>query len=193
MTWLVAGLVLFLGIHSVRIFADGFRNAQIARLGPNRWKGLYSIVSLAGFALIVWGFGQARQHPVVLWTPPSWTHYATAALALVAFILIAAAYVPGNRIKPAIGHPMIAGVKTWAFGHLLSAFALAGFVLFGAFFIWAIVDFAASRRRDRVAGTVYPPGSAARDALTCIVGAVAWIVFAFWLHGPLIGVAPFGA
>jgi uncharacterized membrane protein len=119
-------------------------------------------------------------------------HYATAALVLLAFILIAAAYVPGNRIKSAIGHPMIAGVKTWAFGHLLSAFSLAGFVLFGAFFVWAIVDFAASRRRDRVAGIVYPPGSAARDALTCAIGFAAWFVFAFWLHGPLIGVAPFG-
>lgn len=192
MILLIIGLVVFLGVHSVRIFGDGFRSVQIARLGPNPWKGLYSLVSLAGFALIVWGFGEARQHPVFLWTPPFWMHYATTVFALLAFILIAAAYVPGNRIKPAIGHPMVAGVKTWAFGHLLSAFSLAGFVLFGAFFVWAILDYAASRRRDAAAGVVYPAGTASRDALTCAVGAAAWFVFAFWLHGPLIGIAPFG-
>ena len=192
MTWLIAGLVIFLGVHSLRIFGDGFRSAQIARLGPNLWKALYSLVSLAGFALIIWGFAEARQNPVFVWTPPFWMHYATMVLVLLAFILIAAAYVPGNRIKAAIGHPMVAGVKTWAFGHLLSAFSLAGFVLFGAFFVWAILDYAASRRRDRAAGVVYPAGTAAGDALTCAVGAATWFVFAFWLHGPLIGVAPFG-
>ncbi len=192
MTLLIAGLVVFLGVHSVRIFGDGFRSAQIARLGPNVWKALYSLASIAGFALIVWGFARSRQHPVFVWTPPFWMHYATTALTLLAFVLIAAAYVPGNRIKPAIGHPMVAGVKTWAFGHLLSAFSLAGFVLFGAFFVWAVLDYAASRRRDTAAGVVYPAGTAVGDALTFAVGAIAWYVFAFWLHWPLIGVAPFG-
>ena len=122
-----------------------------------------------------------------------WTHYATAALTLLAFVLIAAAYVPGNRFKATIGHPMVAGVKTWALAHLLSAFTLAGVVLFASFFVWAILDFSASRRRDRAAGTTYPPGSTKGDALTCFAGFVAWMAFAFWLHRPLIGIAPFGA
>jgi len=193
MAWLIAGLVVFLGVHSVRVFADGFRTAQIARMGPQVWKGVYSIVSIAGFVLLVWGYGQARQSDVVLWTPIPAMRYATMLLTLLAFVLIAAAYVPGNRFKARIGHPMIAGVKTWAFAHLLSEFTLAGLVLFGTFFVWAIVDFSAARRRDRAAGTIYPPGRASRDALTCAIGLVAWAVFALWLHRLLIGVAPFGA
>jgi uncharacterized membrane protein len=191
--WLIAGLIAFLGVHSVRIFADGFRSAQIARRGLNAWKMFYTLVSLAGFALIIWGYGQARLDHVFMRTPPVSMRYATMVLTLLAFILIAAAYVPGNRIKAAVGHPMVAGVKTWAFGHLLSAFSLAGLVLFGTFFVWAIVDYMSLRRRDRAAGVVYPPGSGARDVLTCAVGTIAWFVFAFWLHGPLIGVALFAS
>jgi uncharacterized membrane protein len=191
--WLIVGLVVFLGAHSVRIFADGFRTAQIARLGLQRWKGIYTLVSIAGFVLLVWGFGQARQAPVVLWTSMAWTHYVTASLTLPAFVLVAAAYVPGNRIKAKIGHPMVAGVKTWAFAHLMSAFTLADVVLFGSFFVWSVLVYISSRGRDRAAGTTYPPGTAARDAVTCAVGGVAWILFGFWLHEILIGYAPFGA
>jgi len=192
MTWLVAGLVVFLGAHSVRIFADDFRAAQIARIGPNRWKGIYTLVSLAGFVLLVWGFGQARQAPVLLWASTVWTHYVTALLTLPAFVLVAAAYVPGNRIKAKIGHPMVAGVTTWAVAHLMSAFTLADVVLFGSFLAWSVLDYTSLRRRDRAAGTTCPPGTAARDALTCAIGGVAWLVFAFWLHDALIGFSPFG-
>jgi len=193
MIWLVAGLIVFLGTHSVRIFANDFRTAQIARLGLPRWKGLYTLVSIAGFVLLVWGFGQARQSPVLLWTSTPWTHYATILLTLPAFALVAAAYVPGNRIKAKIGHPMVAGVMTWSFAHLLSAFMLADVVLFGSFFVWSVLVYMSSRRRDRAAGTVSPPGTAARDAVTFAVGAVAWFVFGFWLHEALIGYAPIGS
>lgn len=192
MTWLVAGLVVFLGVHSVRMYADGFRTAQMARMGPSGWKILYTLVSLAGFVLLVWGFGQARQAPVVLWPSMGWTRYVTALLTLPAFVLVAAAYVPGNRIKAKVGHPMVAGVKTWAIAHLISAFTLADVVLFGSFLAWAVLDYMSLRRRDRAAGTTYPPGTAARDALTCAVGGVAWLVFALWLHDRLIGFSPFG-
>ena len=73
MTLLILGLVLFLGVHSTRIVADGWRSAQLARLGERAWKGLYSLVSIAAFVVLVWGYGQARQQPVVLWSPPVWT------------------------------------------------------------------------------------------------------------------------
>lgn len=192
MTTLIAGLVLFLGAHSVRIFADGWRSAQIARAGAGAWKAIYSIVSLAGFAMIVWGYGQARLAPVDLWFPPAWTRHAAALLTLPAFVLLAAAYVPGTRIKAAVGHPMVAGVKLWAFAHLLSNGRLGDVVLFGAFLAWAIADFIASRRRDRAAGTRYPAGPISRDVLAAAIGVVAWAVFAFALHGWLIGVRPFG-
>jgi uncharacterized membrane protein len=129
---------------------------------------------------------------VVLYSPALWTRHVAAPLTLLAFILIAAAYVPGTRIKARIGHPMIAGVKAWALAHLLANGNLADVVLFGSFLVWAIVDFIASRRRDRVAGTVYATGPVMRDVSAVVIGLVAWAVFAFWLHGPLIGVRPFG-
>jgi len=103
MTWLTLGLVLFLGVHSVRIFADGFRTNTIARIGAGPWKGLYTLVSLAGFALIIWGYGLTRGEPP-LWVPPPWTRPVTTVLMVLSFVLIAAAYVPGNGIKARIGH-----------------------------------------------------------------------------------------
>jgi uncharacterized membrane protein len=192
MTLLIAGLVLFLGIHSVRIFADDWRNAQFARLGEKRWKGLYSLVALIGFVLIVYGFGLARQSPVVLYTPPAWGRHVAALLVLPAFILIAAGNMRGTRMKAALGHPMVLGTKVWAFAHLLANGTLADVVLFGSFLVWAVADYASARRRDRVAGVVYPAGAWSRDALAVVVGAVAWAVFGFWLHGWLFGVRPFG-
>jgi uncharacterized membrane protein len=140
MTLLLVGLVVFLGVHSLRIYADSWRTRQVARIGEQRWKSIYSVVSLAGFALLVWGYGVARGTPVVLWTPPLWTRHLASVLTLPAFVLLAAAYVPGNRIKAAVGHPMIAGVKVWAFSHLLANGNLADVVLFGAFLAWAIAD-----------------------------------------------------
>jgi uncharacterized membrane protein len=188
MTLLVAGLVLFLGAHSVRIVADGWRTAMIARIGRNPWRGLYSLVSLVGLVLIVYGYGQARLAAIDVWAPPGWTRYATSLLVLPAFVLIVAGNLPGTRIRARLGHPMVLGTKLWALAHLLSNGTLADVVLFGAFLVWAVVDYGASRRRDREAGTTYPPGTAGRDVAAVAIGIVAWVVFGYWLHGPLIGV-----
>lgn len=192
MTLLILGLVLFLGVHSTRIVADEWRAATIRRIGEMPWKGLYSLLSIAGFALIVIGYGLARQSPVVLYTPPVWTRHLAALLTIPAFVLVVAAYVPGNAIKRAIGHPMVAGVKTWALAHLLANGTLADVLLFGSFLVWAVLSFVAARRRDRAAGTIYPLGPGTRTIVTIAVGIAAWAVFAFVLHRPLIGVAPFG-
>jgi uncharacterized membrane protein len=191
MTVLLLGLLIFLGAHSVRIFADGWRSRQIAQRGEGAWKGAYSLVSAVGLALIVWGYGSARAQPVVLWIPPVWGRHLAGLLNLAAFVLLAAAYVRGNTIKAKLGHPMVLGVKVWAFAHLLANGTLNALVLFGAFLAWAITDFASARRRDRKAGIVYPAGSLARDAITAVIGILAWAAFAFLLHGWLIGVRPF--
>jgi len=192
MTLLLLGLALFLGVHSTRIVADGWRTATIARVGAMPWKGIYSLLSIAGFVLLVIGYGAARQAPVVLFAPPVWTRHLAALLTLPAFVLLVAAYVPGNAIKRAVGHPMMAGVKVWALAHLLANGTLADLLLFGTFLAWAVLGYIAARRRDRAAGTTYPPGPGSRTAITVVVGLVAWAVFAFALHRPLIGVAPFG-
>lgn len=191
MTVLILGLLLFLGVHSTRIVADDWRTAQLRRLGEGPWKGLYSLLSIAGFALIIWGFGLARQQPVVLWTPPAAMQYAAGLLTLIAFVLLAAAYVPRNAIKASVHHPMVLAVKTWAFAHLMAAGTLADLVLFAAFLVWAVVCFIAARKRDRAAGTRYPAGTAGGTAAAVVIGAAVWTGFAFWLHGVLIGVRPF--
>lgn len=192
MTLLILGLVLFLGVHSVRVLGEDGRNALRARLGEGGYKGLYTLVSLAGFALIVWGYGAARQAPVQLWVPPVWTRHLAAVLTIPAFVLLVAAYVPGNSIKARLHHPMVLGIKTWAFAHLLANGMLAQALLFGSFLVWAALSFRAARQRDRLAQVVYAPGRLGPTLVTVAVGLVAWAAFAFWAHGALIGVRPFG-
>ena len=190
--YLILGLVLFLGIHSGRIVAGDWRDAQVARLGLLQWKGVYALVSALGLGLIIWGYGLARAEPVVLWLPPVWTRHVAALLTVPAFILLVAAYLPGSQIKARIGHPMVAGVKIWALAHLLANGSLADAILFGAFLVWAVASFASSRRRDRIAGRSYAAQGWSRDAAVAGIGLAAWAGFAFWGHTWLIGVKPFG-
>ena len=190
--YLLAGLILFLGVHSTRMLADEWRIRSIARIGAKPWKGLYALASLAGFVLLVWGFGVARQQPVQLWSPPVGMRHLASALTWVAFVLLAAAEVPGNHIKARLHHPMLLGTKVWALAHLLANGTLAGVLLFGSFLIWSVILFASSRRRDRRLAVVYAPGTAARTAIVLVTGTLAWAVFAFWLHGLLIGIRPIG-
>ena len=192
MSYLVLGLVLFLGVHSVRIVADGWRTQMRARLGEGAWKGLYSVASVVGLVLVVWGYGLARQQPVVLWNPPVGMRHAASLLTLIAFVLLAAAYVPRNVFKAKLHHPMVLSVKVWALAHLISNGNLADVVLFGGFLLWAVLDFRAARQRDRAQGMVYAPGTAAGTVIAVAVGTAAWAGFAFWAHAWLIGVAPMG-
>ena len=190
--YLMAGLLLFLGVHAMRVFANDWRSRMRTRIGAGSFKGIYSVASLAGFVLLVWGYGVARRQPVVLWNPPVAMRHVATLLTLFAFVLVAAAYVPGNQIKARLHHPMVLGVKVWALAHLLANGTLADVLLFGSFLVWAIVLFAASRRRDRREGAMYAPGTAGATGITVVVGVLAWAAFAFWLHRVLMGVAPFG-
>jgi uncharacterized membrane protein len=192
MTLLILGLLLFLGVHSTRIVAESWRGRFIAQRGEMAWKGLYTVVSIAGFALIIWGYGQARLQPVVLWASPTWTRHLAALLTLPAFVFLVAAYVPGNAIKAKLKHPMVLGVKVWALAHLLANNTLADLLLFGGFLVWAVLSFRAARGRDRANGTVYAPGRALPTAIAVLAGLAAWAFFAFWAHGAWIGVKPFG-
>ncbi|MBL8225129.1 MAG: NnrU family protein [Chromatiales bacterium] len=192
MLLLTLGLILFLGTHSVRIVADDWRATQIRRFGEGTWKGIYSLVSAAGLALVGAGYGIARSQPALLWSPPAALRHVSAVLVLIAFVLTAAAYVPGNRIRGRIGHPMVAGVTAWAAAHLMANGALHATLLFGAFLGWAALAYLSARRRDDRAGLIPAAGSLAGDAATLAGGVFGYAIFAFWLHARLIGVAPFG-
>jgi uncharacterized membrane protein len=191
MIWLILGLLVFLGVHSVRIVADPWRTRMIARIGLNHWKGLYSLASLAGFVLLVIGYGEARRLGLPLYDPPPFTRHIAALLMLPSMVLLVATYVSRNHFKARFGHPMLLAVKLWALAHLLSNGRAAEVILFGAFLAWAVADFIAARRRDRAAGTVYPPGEGVRTVIVLIAGTALWVVFAAVLHQWLIGVAPF--
>lgn len=190
MTLLIVGLLVFLGVHSTRMIAGNWRERMISRIGVGPWKGLYALLSIAGLVAIVIGYGQTRADPVHVWAPPLWTAHLAIALTLPAFVLLVAAYVPRNRLRAWLGHPMLAGVKLWALAHLISNGRLGDIVLFGAFLAWAVADFVVSRRRDRARGTGPAPGRLLGDVLTVVIGLALWALFAYWLHALWIGVDP---
>ncbi len=190
MAVMIVGLVLFLGVHSVRIFAEDARTSLLAKLGEARWKGLYSLASLAGLALVSTGYPATRDGSV-LYAPPTFTRHLAWLLTLVSFVLVTAAYVPGTKIKAAVKHPMVASVTVWALAHLVVNGRTGDVVLFGSFLVWAILSFRAGRRRDRAAGTTYPAMGVSRDLVAIAIAAGAWFVFAKWLHLRLVGVYPF--
>lgn len=192
MTLMLLGLVIFLGAHATRIVAEPWRGRTIGRLGLPRWKALHSLVSLAGLALVVWGFAAARAQPLALWQPPLWTRHLAALIMLPSLVLFVAAYVPGNRLKARLHHPMLLGVELWAAAHLLANGRLHDAVLFGAFLLWALLDHRAALARDRATAIAYAPGRWGPTALALAVGAAAWAALAFWGHRLLFGVAPLG-
>ena len=190
MAILIVGLILFLGVHSVRIVADGWRTRVIARHGRMAWHALHSVGSLLGLGLIIYGYAAARAAPLWLWTSPPALRHAALALMVVASALLAAAVVPRNAIKAKLHHPLVLAIVVWAFAHLLANGTLADLLLFGSFLAWAIAMYADAHRRDRIEGIAYAQGSVAGTLVAIVLGLLLWAGFALWLHAPLIGVAP---
>jgi uncharacterized membrane protein len=192
MTWMLLGLVLFLGAHSLRVFAESWRSQQMARMGEKTFKGIYAVVSLLGFVLLCWGYDLARATPTVLWVPPVATRHVAALLMLLASVLMVAAYVPGNHLKVRMRHPMVLSVKVWALAHLLANGNLEDVILFATFLVWAVLCFRAARARDRAANlpTAVPQ---MRATLVAVMGGlVLYAVFLFKAHAWLVGVSPMG-
>ena len=207
MTQLILGLILFLGAHSVRIVADGWRTRCIEAWGEKAFKGVYALVALLGFYLLVVGYGEARLETVALWSPPRFTKHISILLMLFSSILLMAAYIPRNHFKMRMGHPMVLSVKVWALSHLIANGNLADVVLFGAFLIWAVLNFRSARARDRAMSL-----NAAQDAadltlsesetknqakllstvITLVGGMAIWALITFVLHAKLVGVSPMG-
>ena len=191
MPLLIAGLVLFLGVHSIAIVSPSFRARAIQRVGEGAWKGLYALISLVGFVLICYGFGLARQAPVVLYSPPTWLRHVTFLIMLPVFPLVLAAYLPG-RIKAAAKHPMLAAVKFWAFAHLLANGSLADVLLFGGFLAWAVVDRIAVKRRSMPQVLRTAPPRPWNDAIAVVLGLAIYALLIGWAHVRLFGVSPLG-
>ena len=189
MALFLIGLIIFLGSHSCRIFAESWRNQMIDRIGEVKWKGLYTIISLIGFVIMVIGYGQARQNTVVLWQPNSFLIYIALALNLIAFIFLAGSSPSNNAIRLKLKHPMILGVKVWALAHLISNGTLVDLILFGAFLIWAVLDFRSARKRP-IHFAEQAQVSTKATAITIAIGVILWVAFIFGLHQYLIGVSP---
>jgi len=202
MALLILGLVLFLGAHSTRIFAENWRQATLERLGEKGYKGVYTLVSLVGFGLMMFGFDQVRWDSPVLWSPPVWAKHGAALLMLVSLVLLACAYAPRNAIKVKLHHPMVLSVKVWALAHLLANPRLADVVLFGAFLLWSVLNFRAARQRDRLAaaslsagegsGSLEPEVSSAATWRAIGIGVVVWAFLLSRGHAWLFGVSPLG-
>ena len=192
MATLLIGLLLFLGVHSLRIVAEDWRQARIAQWGELPFKGLVAVVSLVGLWLMVSGYQEARQSPVLLWSPPVATRHIASLLMWVAWVLLVAAYVPGNHLKARLRHPMVISVKVWALAHLLANGLLHQTLFFGVFLVWAVFNFRAARRRDQDRLTFAPPRSTVSTVVVLLLGTVLWVAFVGRLHLWLIGVSPMG-
>lgn len=190
MVRLLAGMVVFLGVHSVSIVAPAWRDRMVAAIGAGPWKGLYSILSLVGFLLLIGGYAAARLEPVVLYVPPAGLRHVAALLMLPVFPLLLAAYLPG-RIKSTTKHPMLVAVKAWALAHLLANGMLADLVLFGGFLAWAVADRISLKRRAPRPAPGAPP-SRANDLIAVVGGLAIYAGMVAFLHQRWFGVAPFG-
>lgn len=186
---LLVGLVLFLGTHSVSIVARQWRDRSAARFGEPSWKGIYTLLSLGGLALIIWGYAQARPDSPVLYLAPAWTRHVAGLLMLVAMIALAVSVLPAGRLKGMLKHPMLLSVKVWAFAHLVANGDLASVLLFGAFLAWAVTDRISLKRRN---APIAAAGALAWDIVAIAAGVAIYLLFVWRLHLILFGVLPFG-
>ena len=188
---MILGLVLFLGAHTFTTRREA-RARMIAWMGDGPYKIAYALVSLVGLALIVWGFAHYRATDWInVWTPPKALKHLNVLLMLPAVILVVAAYIRG-RIYATLKHPMLAGVKLWAFGHLLANGDLGGIILFGSFLAWAVFDRTSLKHRADPGAPPIPVGGVTNDVIAVVVGIVAYLALAFAFHPVVIGVPVIG-
>lgn len=186
--YLLAGMAIFLGIHSTAIVAPAWRDQMVARLGEQPWKGLYGVISIAGFILMVWGYGQAKLEPMLVYSPPYWLRHIAAILMVPVFPLLLSTYFPG-RIKAAAQHPMLTATKLWAVAHLLANGMLPDILLFGGFLAWAIADRISLKRRP-IRPVKALPERRFNDLIVVVAGFALYVWFVAWAHYRLFGVSP---
>lgn len=188
MLMFLAGLVIFYGVHvfsAIRSRAPG--KDLRTRMGYGPFMGLYSVLSLIGFILIIYGYGATRGLGL-LYNPPTWLAHINLVLTIPALILLVASQLPAGYIKKASKHPMLLAVKLWALGHLLANGEINSVILFGSFLAYAVFDrIMVKRRGDNGPGpetTLNPM----MDVISVGAGAIVWAAIALWLHPTLFGV-----
>jgi len=188
----ILGLIVFLGAHVFVTMRDR-RAAVVARIGEWPYRGLFSLVSIVGILLIAYGFAAYRAAGMItVWNPPAWTRHIVVVLMWPASIMVAAAYIPGN-IKRVLKHPMLAGVKTWAFAHLCANGDLGGMIMFGSVLAWAVYDRITLKHRTDLSGAPpIPIGGTRNDIIAIIVGTVIYLAMGFVFHPVVVGVPAFG-
>lgn len=190
MALLILGIVLFLGLHLIRVVAPGLRTSMIASLGASGWKAAYSVASIVTLILLIYGFGQARDMTPI-WSPPIWMSHITILLMLFALICLVASLLPAGHIAVRTKHPMVLSVKIWALAHLLSNGDGASMLLFAAFLAWGVILRISLKRRERAGEiTLRPFVSAKYDLYAIVIGVVAWALIIWKLHAWIIGVSP---
>lgn len=191
MTMFLAGLVLFLANHMIRVIAPAFRQGMIDRIGLGAWRGLYSVVSLVALVMVAYGFDQARATTGMLWNPPAFLSHITLTLMVIATILFVASLLPAGHIRARAKHPMVLSVKIWALAHLIANGETTSVILFAALLAWAGILFMSYRRREAAGEIVRPVFvSAIWDVASVVIGLAVYAAIVLYLHEWLIGVAP---
>ncbi len=190
MALLILGIVLFLGLHLIRVVAPGLRSSLIASLGEGGWKGAYSIASIVALIILIYGFGQARDMTPI-WTPPFWMSHITILLMLFALICLVVSLLPAGHIAVRTKHPMVLSVKIWALAHLLSNGDGAAILLFAAFLAWGVILRISLKRRERAGEIILRPFVSAKyDLYAIVIGVIVWALIIWKLHAWIIGVSP---
>ena len=185
---LLLGLIIFFAVHSISIVNEPWRNAMLERMGPAGWRLAYSVVALIGLVLIVYGYGLARQQPLLVYMPTLWMHRIAVVLLIPVTILLLATYLPG-RISAAAKHPMLLAIKLWALAHLLANGMVSDLFLFGSFLVWAVIGRISMKRRQPRSISLLEP-STRNDVIAIVGGLLLYGFIVLWLHGVLFGVAP---
>ena len=189
---LILGLAVFIGAHAFVTYRD-HRAAVIKRIGALPYRGLFSLVSILGVVLIGWGFATYRETGWIdVWHPPAFMRHITVLLVWPAIVLMVAAYLPGE-IKRKVKHPMLAGVKLWAFAHLLANGDLGSIILFGSVLGWAVYDRISLKYRTDPGAPNIAFGGIRNDVLAVIVGTIFYLALGLVFHPLVIGVPVFTA
>ncbi|MBO9125117.1 MULTISPECIES: NnrU family protein [unclassified Rhizobium] len=191
MQLLILSLILFIGLHLIRVIVPDFRRSMIDKLGKPVWGAVHGILSIVTLLFLAYAFDQARGMYGTLYNPPIWMAHITLTLMLIAMICLVAGFLPAGHIRAKLKFPLLVAIKIWALSHLLANGEPEAIVLFVAFLAWAVLLRISMKQRLRNGEITLPVFVSAKyDLYAVIIGAVLWAVILFKLHELVIGVSP---